>query len=200
MMNENFTFVNEMLNRKKLTLNSDYDKINDTYYEMFCTHYESFLILIQHHYFSSAIILPRTMLELYVKSYYLESIERKNDTSILDFLEDRKKFPNFFKMVEQLEQHTDILGAKFNGGFKQFTKSGLASYEKFSLFSHEKGEYLKASFEDQKINYTFEQIIDLLKTAKGLFDTLSLLLMYVQNFNDEIKIYVNRSSNDNLQP
>ena len=65
---------------------------------------------------------------------------------------------------------------------------------------YEKGEYLKASFEDQEINYTFEQIIDLLKTAKGLFDTLSLLLMYVQNFNDEIKIYVNRISDDNLQP
>jgi len=127
------------------------------------------------------------MLELYVKSYYLEFIERKNNTSILDLLENKKKFPNFFEMVKKLEEYTDISGATFDGVFKQFTKSELASYEKFSLFSHGKGEYLKASFIHNKLSYTEQQLLDVIQTAKGLFETLSLLLFYVQGFHDELK-------------
>ncbi len=189
-MDENFSLIHNILNNKELNLNDDYNKINYTYYRMFCTHYESFFILIQKNHFGSAILLLRTMLELYVKSYYLEFIERKNNTNILDLLEDKKKFPNFFEMIKKLEEHTDISGAEFDGVFKQFTKSELATYEKFSLFSHGKGEYLKATFENQKINFTSQQINDVLKTVKGLFDTLSLLLMYIQGFNDEIKLLI----------
>jgi hypothetical protein len=51
---------------------------------------------------------------------------------------------------------------------------------------------LKATFEYKKITYTTQQVTDILKTAKGLFETLSLLLMYVQGFNDEVKLLVNR--------
>jgi len=197
-MDNDFDLVNKILNNKKLNLNDDYDKINYTYYSMFCTHYDSFLLLIQNKLFSSAILLLRTMLELYVKSYYLEFIEKEKKTSILDFLDDKKDFPNFFNMAKKLEEHTNVSGAKFDGVFKQFTKSELASYEKFSLFSHGKGEYLKATFEHQKISYTSQQITDVLKTAKGLFETLSTLLMYVQGFNDEVKILVNTYQEEQL--
>ena len=186
-MDENFVLVHKILDNKELNLDDDYNKINFTYYNMFCTHYESFFILIQNNHFSSAILLLRTMLELYVKSYYLEFIERKNNTSILDLLENKKKFPNFFEMVKKLEEYTDISGATFDGVFKQFTKSELASYEKFSLFSHGKGEYLKASFIHNKLSYTEQQLLDVIQTAKGLFETLSLLLFYVQGFHDELK-------------
>ena len=189
-MDKNFSLIHNILDNKELNLNDDYNKVNYTYYSMFCTHYESFLILLQNNHFSSALILLRTILELYVKSYYLEFIERKNNTCILDLLEDKKKFPIFFEMVKELEEHTDISGAKFDGAFKQFTKSELASYEKFSLFSHGKGEYLKATFENQKISFTSQQINDVLKTAKGLFETVSLLLMYIQGFNSEIKFLI----------
>lgn len=192
MMDKDFDLVHEILDKKKLTLDDEYNKTNHTYYIMFCYHYESFHILIQNNYFSSAILLMRTMLELYVKSYYLEFIEKEKQTSILDFLDDKKDFPSFFNMTQKLEEHTDVSGAKFDGVFKQFTKSGLASYEKFSLFSHGKGEYLKATFEHKKITPTNQQVTDILKTAKGLFRTLSLLLMYVQGFNDEVKLLVNR--------
>ena len=189
-MDKNFSLSYNILDNKELNLNNDYHKINYTYYSMFCTHYESFLILIQNNHFSSAILLLRTMIELYVKSYYLEFIERKNDMNIVDLLEDKKKFPNFFEMVKKLEEHNDILGAKFDGTFKQFTKSELASYEKISLFSHGKGEYLKTAFENQKISFSSQQINDVLKTAKGLFETLSLLLMYIQGFNDEVMLLI----------
>lgn len=197
-MDNDFDLVNKILNNKKLNLNDDYDKINYTYYSMFCTHYDSFLLLIQNKLFSSAILLLRTMLELYVKSYYLEFIEKEKKTSILDFLNGKKDFPNFFNMAKKLEEHANVSGAKFDGVFKQFTKSELASYEKFSLFSHGKGEYLKATFEHQKISYTSQQITDVLKTAKGLFETLSTLLMYVQGFNDEVKILVNTYQEEQL--
>ncbi len=197
-MGKDFVLVHEMLDKKKLTLDDDYNKINYTYYSMFCSHYESFFILIQNNHFSSAILLLRTMLELYVKSYYLEFIEKKKNTSILDWLDNKTKFISFMKMVEELESHTDVSGAKFNGVFQQFTKSELASYEKFSLFSHGKGEYLKATFEYQKISYTTQQITDVLTMAKGLFETLSLLLMYIQGFNDEVKLLVNRYQEEQL--
>jgi len=198
MMDKDFVLVHEILDKKKLTLDNDYNKINYTYYTMFCSHYESFFILIQNNHFSSAILLLRTMLELYVKSYYLEFIEKEKKTSILDFLDDKKKFPNFFEITRQLEEHTDESGAKFDGVFKQFTKSGLASYEKFSLFSHGKGEYLKVAFEHQKIIYNTNDITDVLKTAKGLFETLSVLLMYVQGFNDEVRLLVNTYQEEQL--
>jgi len=91
-------------------------------------------------------------------------------------------------MTKKLEEHTDISEAKFDVFFKQFIKSELASYKKFSSFSHGNGEYLKATFEHQKISYTTQQITDVLKTAKGLF----------QGFNDEVKLLVNTYQEEQL--
>lgn len=190
-IDKNFVLIHKILDAKTLSLDNDYTKINHTYYTMFCSHYESFFILINSNYFSSAILLLRTMLELYVKSFYLEFIEKEKNTKILDFLDNKKQFLNFFDTVNKLEQHIDKSGAKFNSGFQQFTKSELASYEKFSLFSHGKGEYLKASFMHNKLSYTSQQILDVVTTAKGLFETLSLLLLYVQNFHDDVKNAIN---------
>jgi len=50
----------------------------------------------------------------------------------------------------------------------------------------------------QKISYTTRQITEVLKTAKGLFQTLSLLLMYDQGFNDEVKLLVNTYQEEQL--
>lgn len=190
-IDKNFVLIHEILDTKTLSLDDDYTKINYTYYTMFCSHYESFFILINNNHFSSAILLLRTMLELYVKSFYLEFIEKEKNTKILDFLDNKKQFPKFFDMVKKLEQHIDKFGAKFNGVFQQFTKSKLASYEKFSLFSHGKGEYLRASFMHNKLSYTSQQILDVLTTAKGLFETFSLLIFYIQGFHDDLKGVIN---------
>ncbi len=190
-IDKNFVLIHEILDTKTLSLDDDYTKINHTYYTMFCSHYESFFILINNNHFSSAILLLRTMLELYVKSFYLEFIEKEKNTKILDFVDDKKQFPKFFDMVKKLEQHTDKSGAKFNGVFQQFTKSKLASYENFSLFSHGKGEYLRASFMHNKLSYTSQQILDVVTTAKGLFETFSLLIFYIQGFHDDLKDVIN---------
>jgi len=92
MIDKDFVVVHEILDKKKLSLDDDYNKINYTYFNIFCSHYESLYILIQNNHFSSAILLMRTMLELYVKSYYLEYIERQKNTNILDFIDDKKQF------------------------------------------------------------------------------------------------------------
>ena len=183
----NFIFIHKILDNQKLNFNDDYKKINYAYYNVFCAHYESFFILIYNNNFSSAILLLRTMLELYVKSYYLEFIEKEKNTNILQLIDGEEDFPSFFKMLKDLESYKDKSGAKFEGVFIQFSKSELASYEKFSLFSHGKGEYLRTIFENNKISYSNKQISDVVKTAKGLFETLSLLLMYTHSLNDEVK-------------
>lgn len=178
---ESFMFVHDSLRGDEIDLSSEYKKINHTYFCMFCSHFESLFILVKSGHHSSGILLLRTMLELYVKSYYMEFIAKNKGDKVSDFINDTKKFPVFFKMVEQLENFKNDVGEGVNGTFSQFTKRNLASYEKFSLFSHGKGEYLKAFYEHGKISYTTEQISDILLTAKGLFETLSMLLCVVQN-------------------
>lgn len=187
-MEKNFELIHKIYNEKNLNLNDDYKRINHTYYLMVCSHYESFFILIKSNHFSSAILLLRTMLELCVKSYYLEFIEKEKKTEISGFLDDIKKFPEFFDMAKKLEIHTDKSGAKFNGTFKQFTRAELASYQKFSLFTHGKGEYLKAIFTNNKLcSYKSEQILEILENAKFFFEALALLFFYTQGFNNELK-------------
>lgn len=175
-----YDFVHSMKNDENFDLSDEYRKLNLTYYNIFCAHVESAFILIDSGHFSSAILLMRTILELYVKSFYLQFIEKKKGTSISDFLSNTKDFPSFFKMIETLENFMSANGEGFGGSFIQFSKSELASYEKFSLFSHGKGEYLRASYDNQKLSYTTEQVCEVLLTAKGLFEMLSLLLFLVQ--------------------
>lgn len=46
-IDKNFVLIHKMLDAKTLSLDDDYTKINHTYYKMFCSHYESFFILIK---------------------------------------------------------------------------------------------------------------------------------------------------------
>lgn len=176
-----FDFVHRIKKDESFDLSDEYRKLNLTYYNIFCAHLESAFILINSGHFSSAILLMRTILELFVKSFYLQFIEKEEGTSISDFLSNTKDFPSFFKMLDTLEGYKNVNGDGFGGSFIQFSKSELASYEKFSLFSHGKGEYLRASYDNQKLSYTTEQICEVLLTAKGLFEMLSLLLFLVQD-------------------
>lgn len=134
----------------------------------------------------------RTVLELFVKSFYFEFIEKEKDSCVEDFLDGKKDFPNFFLMTKALEEYTHVSFGDFKESFKQFTKSGLASYEKFSLFSHGRGETLKAFYKNNKISYTTEQVSDVLLTAKGLFEQLSLLLFFTQNKPNDVGLLLKK--------
>ena len=187
-----YGLVHGLINESELDLSNEYKKINHTYFRMFCCHFESFFILIKSDHFSSAILLLRTMLELYVKSYYFEFIEKDKGSRVIDFLNGAKDFPSFFKMTQELEKCKNSQNDSFEGAFKQFTKNELASYEKFSLFSHGRGEILKAFYEYNRLSYTTEQITDVLLTSKGLFETLSLLLFFVQNQQQKFGVLLER--------
>ncbi len=181
---EAFVLVHEYIDTKGIDLDSEYKKINHVYFRLFCSHLESLFILVKSNHYSSAILLLRTMLELYVKSYYVEFIVKNRGGSVDDLLCGKAKYPSFFKMVEQLESYIQAHGKEFGGAFSQFTKRNMASYEKFSFFSHGTGPILQAFYTHDNITYTTKQISDVLKTAKGLFITLSMLLFVVQNKKD----------------
>lgn len=191
-IDELFVFIHDLIDEQKLNLDDQYQRINYTYFKMFCCHFESIYILTANNHFSSAILLMRTVLELFVKSFYFEFIEKEKDSCVEDFLDGKKDFPNFFLMTKALEEYTHVSFGDFKESFKQFTKSGLASYEKFSLFSHGRGETLKAFYKNNKISYTTEQVSDVLLTAKGLLEQLSLLLFFTQNKPNDVGLLLKK--------
>ena len=185
-IDEDFCFIHELLEEAKVDPKKDYAKINLTYFQMFCTHYESFYILLRSNHFSSGILLMRSMLELYVKSYYLEFIAKKKNEEVMDYLDGKIKYPSFFVMVKELGEFESASGDSFEDFFSQFTKSQLASYEKFSFFSHGNGEFVKAFYKHGKVSFTSEQMSDVIETAKGMFRTFAMLLFVVQEKNDQL--------------
>lgn len=189
---ELFIFIHDLFDEPGLNLEDQYKRMNYTYFKMFCCHFESFFILTIENHFSSAILLMRTMLELFVKSYYFEFIEKEKGSCVEDFLDGKKDFPSFFTMTKALEQYKHDSFGDFRESFNQLTKKNLASYEKFSLFSHGKGEVLKGFYKHKDISYTTEQISDVLLTAKALFEQLSLLLFFTQNKTHEARLLLKK--------
>jgi Family of unknown function (DUF5677) len=185
-------FIHEQIDESKLNLEDQYKQIGYTYFKMFCCHLESVLILINNNYFSSAIVLMRTMLELFVKSFYFELIEKEKGSRVEDFINGEKDFPSFFQMSKALEDYEHAEFGTFQNSFNQFTKTGLASYEKFSLFSHGRGELLDAFYKHNNISYSTEQISDVVLSAKGYLEHLSLLLFFTQGRTHAVGLLLNK--------
>ena len=189
---DEYKLFHSLFDMDNVDTSDEYKKINYAYFRVFATHYESIPQLIRTGYISSGIVLVRTMLETFVKSYYLEFIAKNNGDIALDYIKDVKQFPNFFEMTQQLENVKNENEIGFDGVFSQFTKSFLASYEKYTLFSHGKGEFLKAYYEHEKISYTSEQISEVLLTVKGMFAGLAMLLFHIQGSEKELKHFINK--------
>lgn len=186
-MEQEYRLFHDLLKRHEVDTSDKYKKINWAYFRIFSTHYEAINQLINSGgYMSSGIVLVRTMLEVYVKSFYLEFIAKERGDDVLEYINEQKQFPIFFQMTKELEEVKNPKGDCFNGAFSQFTKKYLASYEKFSLFSHGKGEFLRAYYENEKMSYTTEQITDVLYTIKGMFSTLGVLLFLSQGMENEL--------------
>ncbi|HCH5604952.1 TPA: hypothetical protein NKZ56_004480 [Vibrio parahaemolyticus] len=192
-MEHEYGVFHDLLGDHEMDLSDEYKKINWAYFRIFATHYEGINHLIYSGgYHSSAIVLVRTMLEIYVKSYYLEFIAKDRSDNVIDYINNDNKFPNFFQMTKELEDVKSPKGDSFDGVFSQFTKKYLASYEKFSLFSHGKGEFLRACYEHEKMSYSTEQITDVLYTVKGMFSTLGMLLLFTQGKHRELLEFINQ--------
>lgn len=192
-MAHEYGVFHDLLKSHEVDLSDEYKKINWAYFRIFSTHYEAINHLIYSGgYHSSGIVLVRTMLEIYVKSYYLEFIAKEQGDDVKEYINEQKQFPSFFQMTKELEEVRNPKGDSFNGVFSQFTKKYLASYEKFSLFSHGKGEFLKAYYEHEKMSYTTEQITDVLNTVKGMFSTIGMLLFFTQGMQKELLEFITK--------
>lgn len=91
-IDEIFAFIHSLLDESKVELGDQYKRINYTYFKMFCHHFESLCVLTINNHFSSVILLMRTMLELFVKSFYFEFIEKNKGVAVEDFLVEKKNF------------------------------------------------------------------------------------------------------------
>ncbi|MCG9770595.1 hypothetical protein L1D59_18530 [Pseudoalteromonas piscicida] len=187
-----YKLFHKLREQNPLDVTDEYKKINYVYFRIFGTNYEVLPELIRSGYMTSGIILVRTMLELFVKSYYLEFIAKANKDDVKSYIEDDNQFPNFFQMTQKLEEVRNDRNESFNGTFKQFTKSYLKSYEIYTLFSHGKGELLTAFYESEKMSYTSEQISDVLFTIKGMFASMAMLYFHVQGNDSELQEFISK--------
>ena len=189
---EDLDFIFQLLKMNESRSQEEYLKINRTYFKIFCRHYDSFLYLFSCKQVSSATVLLRTMLELYVKAYYLEFVAKQNGDSCIGYINEEKKYPSFFQMSKSLEEVTKDEDFVFKGAFMQFAKSQLATYEKLSFFTHGTGVLFRSFYENDDATFTTEQTSDLLETGKGMFEVFSMLFFHVQDKQEALKILVKR--------
>ena len=166
----------------------EYKKINRTYFLINRKHYEAFLVLIDYQHSPSAFVLARTILETFVKSCYLEYIEKPKDTLINDFLMEIKEFPKLYDMANKLESYTHPSCSKFEGFFKQFLKKELATYEKLSFFSHSNGKYIQAFNEKGSVNLSQEDVFNVMNLMHKMFISSALFHLFAFEYFDELKL------------
>lgn len=173
-------FISDRTDLMTVKLDNDYQKLNHAYFNMSVELYKSFILLtLENQHFSSVVII-RTLLEFYVKSYHLELVQKEKNTDVHKLITEEKDFPKFHVMANDLDTYKSENGHDLGGHFIQYTKASLASYEKFSYFTHGKGPYLEASLGSKKAQLDTEGVKELLLHAKGIFETLSLLYFLVQ--------------------
>lgn len=191
-MNESFEDIHQYFEKIDFKTEDEYKKLNNTYYKLIAMHYESFLMQLYYNKFSSAIVLSRTILEVSIKSFYCELIEKAKNISVKYMISDDYKFPQFFKILEQLDEYKDKSSAGFNGFFSQFSKKSLATYQQLSLFTHGKGEYLEAFYEHGSLSFTSKQIYEILNMMYKLFLNLSIFRLFVYGYFDEVKYLITK--------
>lgn len=188
-MNKSFEDIYLYFEKIDFKTDDEYKRLNNTYYKLVAMHYGSFLIQFHYNKFSSAIVLSRTILEVSIKSFYCEFIEKAKNRKIKNILSQEYKFS---EMLEQLDEYKDKSSAGFNGFFSQFSKKSLATYQQLSLFTHGKGEYLEAFYEHGSLSFTSKQIYEILNMMYKLFLNLSIFRLFVYGYFDEVKYLITK--------
>lgn len=188
-MNESFEDIHQYFEKIDFKTEDEYKKLNNTYYKLIAMHYESFLMQLYNNKFSSAIVLSRTILEVSIKSFYCEFIEKAKNRKIKNILSQEYKFS---EMLEQLDEYKDKSSVGFNGFFKQFSQKGLATYQKLSLFTHGKGEYIEAFYKHGSLSFTSKQIYEISNMMYKLFLNLSIFRLFVYGYFDEVKYLITK--------
>ncbi|WP_422195227.1 hypothetical protein [Acinetobacter sp.] len=167
----------------KIDMDDQYQRINVAYFGLFKSHFDSFKLLIKNDEFNSSIVIARTMLELYVRCFYLEFIEKPKGSDVIKLLNQKDDFSSFFKMSTALDNYEHTENGDFQKHFKQYTKQGMTLYEKYSKFTHGRGEIITALYKANNLEnvvFAFEDIEDSLLTIKGMYETFALQFLYVQ--------------------
>lgn len=163
------------LDNERITPSEDgYLNLNRAYFRICTRFYKGFLHLIGTGEPFPAIVILRSILEIYVKSIYAEFIMQPQGTDIAPFISDKKAFPSFFKMTSELDQFGKDNQNGLENMFIQFTQQGLALYNQYSLFTHGRGEFLQALMKKDNESLTINQVHTLLCTTKGLYETFAL--------------------------
>lgn len=183
----NFNLIQQLANERITPSDDGYLNLNRAYFRISTSFYHGFLHLIGKGEPFPAIVILRSFLETYVKSVYAEFIMRPQDIDIEPFISGKKEFPSFFKMASELDQFGKINQNGLEGMFMQFTKQDLAQYEKFSLFTHGRGEFVQAFMKADNVKQHPNDIYDLLCTAKGMYETFALFFFGKQEKTAEFK-------------
>lgn len=198
-MEKTFFFVHKLTYKQEIVFGSEFQKLNKIYHDIFCSYYYSFSNLVSAGHYSPAIVILRSMLEIHIKAFYVECIERPKNTSVSDILESVIKLPSFYQMAETLDNFMMQSTPEAEGAFMQFTKRYLAQYNKFSYFVHGNGEFIKEMFDNGKFGFDHTSIMEILVSAKGLFETFSIFYFGVQGQIEnlrKLKIINNQSAKE----
>ncbi|HGE8242477.1 hypothetical protein LZT27_21525 [Aeromonas veronii] len=182
-----FKLISELNNKQLSPSEDDYINLNRAYFRICTNFYESFLHLIGEGKPFPAIVILRSILEIYTKAIYLDIIEKPKGTDVKPLISGEKDFPIFFKMASALDKFGEEGKNGLEGMFKQFTKQDLAQYEKFSLFTHGRGEFVKTFMSTDNAQLCIEGVSDLIITAKGIYETLSLHYFGLQKLTSELQ-------------
>ncbi len=182
-----FKLISELNNKQLSASEDDYINLNRAYFRICTNFYESFLHLIGNGKPFPAIVILRSFLEIYTKAIYLDIIEKPKGTDVKPLISGEKDFPSFFKMTSALDKFGEEGKNGLEGMFKQFTKQDLAQYEKFSLFTHGRGEFVEAFMKMDNAQLCIEGVSDLIVTAKGMYETLSLHYFGLQKLTSELQ-------------
>ncbi|MGI8470761.1 hypothetical protein [Pectobacterium brasiliense] len=175
-----FQLIKDLSNRELAPSEDDYLNLNRAYFRICTNFYDSFLFLIGNGKPFPAIVILRSLLEIYTKGIYLELIEKPKGKDVKPFISGEKDFPSFFKMASALDKFGEEGKNGLEGMFKQFTKQDLAHYEKFSLFTHGRGELVQAFMKSDKIALNLDAVSDLIHSARGMYETFSLYYFGLQ--------------------
>lgn len=178
--------VNKISASVQIDEDDQYQRINRAYFQLFQTHYLSFKLLMKEDHFSSAVVVARTMLEIYVRCFYLEFIEQPKGTDVEMLITQPKDFASFFQMSTALDNFEDPDNGDFHKHFKQFTKQCKALYEKYSTFTHGRGELLNVLFKGKQPVCAYEDIESILLTLNGMLQVFAMQFLHM-NANEALK-------------
>lgn len=187
----NFQLIKELSNGELAPSEDDYLNLNRAYFRICTNFYDSFLCLIDSGKPFAAIVILRSLLEIYTKGIYLELIEKPKGTDVKPLISGEKDFPSFFKMASALDKFGEEGRNGLEGMFKQFTKQDLAQYEKFSLFTHGRGEFVQAFMKSDKVLLSPDAVSDLIHSARGMYETFSLYYFGLQKQTSALRKLAN---------